>query len=171
VRLIGAISVLALVTVPVALSAADSSTGSSLDGAASADSLSSPLSEKQAALRQAGLTAKLNGTIPAGTKVAKVAKGQYVELAREGEDSILTVLGEFGTATNSAHHGHTGGLPGPLHNQIPQPDRAVDNTTIWAPDFSQSYYNTCCSTTRRAPTRCATSTRSSRRTATRSTAP
>ena len=27
--------------------------------------------------------------------------------------------------------------PAPLHNQIPQPDRSVDNTTIWAPDFSQ----------------------------------
>ncbi len=33
-----------------------------------------------------------------------------------------------------------GGSAGPVHNQIPQPDRAVDNTTIWAPDFSQSYY-------------------------------
>ena len=31
-------------------------------------------------------------------------------------------------------------LPGPLHNQIPQPDRSVDNTTIWTPDFSPSYY-------------------------------
>ena len=33
-----------------------------------------------------------------------------------------------------------GGTAGPLHNQIPQPNRAVDNTTIWAPDFSQAYY-------------------------------
>jgi immune inhibitor A len=33
-----------------------------------------------------------------------------------------------------------GGTPGPLHNQIPQPDRAVDNSTIWAPDFSQAHY-------------------------------
>ena len=31
-------------------------------------------------------------------------------------------------------------IPGPLRNQIPQPDRTVDNTTIWAPDFSQAYY-------------------------------
>ena len=30
--------------------------------------------------------------------------------------------------------------PGPLHNQIPQPDRSVDNTTIWTPDFSKSYF-------------------------------
>ena len=25
-----------------------------------------------------------------------------------------------------------------MHNQIPQPDRSVDNTTIWAPDFNQT---------------------------------
>ena len=33
-----------------------------------------------------------------------------------------------------------GGTAGPLHNQIPQPNRAVDNTTIWNPDFSPAYY-------------------------------
>ena len=32
---------------------------------------------------------------------------------------------------------HYGGTAGPLHNQIPQPDRTVDNTTIWSPDFSR----------------------------------
>jgi len=26
------------------------------------------------------------------------------------------------------------------HNTLPEPDRAVDNTTIWVPDFSQGYY-------------------------------
>src|SRR5262245_2238782 len=144
-RFIGAISVLALMmTVPAAFSAAGNNTSSLKEGAPSADGLTSPLSEKQAALKQAALTGQLNGTIPTGVKVAKVAKGQYVELAREGEDSILTILGQFGTLTATTHgHGaiHGGGLPGPLHNQIPQPNRAVDNTTIWAPDFSQSYYN------------------------------
>ena len=33
-----------------------------------------------------------------------------------------------------------GGTPGPVHNQIPQPDRTVDNTTIWSPDFTRAYY-------------------------------
>ena len=52
---------------------------------------------------------------------------------------------EFGTAQATHNHGgaapiNHGGAPGPLHNQIPQPDRAVDNTTIWTPDFSKSYY-------------------------------
>ncbi len=35
--------------------------------------------------------------IAEGASVAKVGKGQDVELERTGEDSIWTVLGEFGT--------------------------------------------------------------------------
>ena len=102
------------------------------------DNLSHPLGDKQEALRQAALEKVAKGEIPKGTKVGKLAKGQYVELAREGEDSILTVLGEFGSSINPTY----GGSAGPARNQIPQPDRATDNTTIWAPDFSQSYYTT-----------------------------
>ncbi len=100
----------------------------------SGDVAYSPLADKQNGLRQDGLQAKLTGK--ASGKVHKAANGQYVELAREGEDAILTILGEFGNSINPI----TGGTPGPLHNHIPQPDRSVDNTTIWAPDFSQSYY-------------------------------
>ena len=81
-----------------------------------------------------GLDAKLHGKFT--EKVHQVANGQYVELAREGEDKIWSVLGEFGNAIVQPQ----GGTPGPLHNQIPQPDRTVDNTTIWAPDFTQAYY-------------------------------
>ena len=103
---------------------------------AGTDNLSHPLGEKQEALRQVALEKVAKGEIPKGTKVGKVAKGQYVELAREGEDSILTILGEFGNGINPV----TGGTPGPLHNQIPQPDRSTDNITIWAPDFSPAHY-------------------------------
>ena len=46
------------------------------------------------------------------------------------------MLGQFGDSINPTY----GGSAGPARNQIPQPDRATDNTTIWAPDFSQSYY-------------------------------
>jgi immune inhibitor A len=100
------------------------------------DYLTTPLSEKQAALRAVGLQKLASGELPKGTKVAQVAKGQYVELAREDEDSIWTVLGEFGTQINPTH----GGAAGPLHNEIPEPDRSVDNTTIWTADFSQAYF-------------------------------
>ncbi len=102
------------------------------------DDLRSPLADKQRALRSAALNKVVAGkaTAVGDNKVVKVAKGQYVELARQGEDSIWTVLGEFGTQVNPAY----GGTPGPVHNQIPQPDRTVDNTTIWSPDFTRAYY-------------------------------
>ena len=109
------------------------------------DYMSSPQADKQTALRQKGLEKLLDGKVtPKGdNKVVRVAKGQYVELARTGEDSILTVLGEFGTAPATNHpasHGNHGGGPGPLHNTIPEPDREVDNSSIWVDDFSEAYY-------------------------------
>jgi len=91
------------------------------------DDLSSPLSEKQRGLRATAVEQVLSGeaTAQGDNKVVQVAKGQYVELGREDTDAIWTVLGEFGD------------LP---HNSIPAPDRSVDNTTIWAQDFSQPYF-------------------------------
>ena len=53
-----------------------------------------PKGDQKRLLRQKGLQAKLQGK--AAGKVHQVAKGQYVELEREGEDLIWTVLGEFG---------------------------------------------------------------------------
>lgn len=101
---------------------------------ANTDNPSHPLGDAQAVLKQKGIEAKINGK--ATGKVHEVARGQYVELAREGEDSIWTVLGEFGNLVHPSY----GGSPGPLHNQIPEPDRTVDNSTIWAPDFNRAHY-------------------------------
>jgi immune inhibitor A len=96
------------------------------DIGANTDNPSHPLGDEQAALTEVGVQQKLAGK--ADGPVAEVAKGQFVELEREGEDSIFTVLSQFGTDY------------GPLHNNIPAPDRSVDNTTIWAPDFNEAYY-------------------------------
>lgn len=98
---------------------------------------------KQRALRQQGLQAKAKGQNVG--KVYKVANGQYAQLAFEGEDKIFTLLGQFGNGTPTHNHGalgtiNHGGTPGPLHNQIPEPDRNVDNTTIWTADFNQQHY-------------------------------
>ncbi len=100
----------------------------------SGDVAYSPLAAKQDGMRQAGLAAQAKGQTSG--KVYKGANGQYVQLAREGEDVIWALLGEFGTDTRAPY----GGPPGPLHNQIPQPDRNVDNTTIWDANFSQQHY-------------------------------
>jgi immune inhibitor A len=98
------------------------------------DNPSHPLGERQAALKQKALAKKLNGK--AWGKTHEVARGQYVELAREGEDTIWTVLGQFGNSISPTY----GGTAGPQRNQIPQPNRALDNTTIWTADFSESYF-------------------------------
>jgi immune inhibitor A len=87
------------------------------------DNRPDPLTTKQAELKEKALEAKLNGK--AYGKTHEVARGQFVELAREGEGVIWTVLGEFAD------------FP---HNNIAEPDRAYDNTTIWVPDFSRDYF-------------------------------
>ncbi len=87
------------------------------------DNKPDPLTTHQLELKEKALEAKLNGKSSGRTH--EVARGQYVELSRTGEGALWTVLGEFAN------------LP---HNTMPQPDRAVDNTTLWVPDFSRDYY-------------------------------
>ncbi|MHB0980907.1 MAG: immune inhibitor A domain-containing protein [Thermoleophilia bacterium] len=84
-----------------------------------------PLTTKQDALRQAALQRDVNAKGKAYGKVAQMNGGMYVELAREGEDPVWTVLGEFSDLK---------------HNTIAKPDRAVDNSTLWQPNFSRDYY-------------------------------
>ncbi len=75
-------------------------------------------------------------------------KDQYVELSRETTDRVFVLLVEFG---NDRHPDYpdqdtdpdTPGparFDGPLHNEIPEPDRTVDNSTIWHPDFDRQYF-------------------------------
>ncbi len=87
------------------------------------DNRPDPLTTKQLNLKEQAMEAKLNGK--AYGKTHEVARGQFVELEREGEGVLWTVLGEF---------------PDLAHNTMPEPDRTVDNTTIWSPDFSRDYY-------------------------------
>ncbi len=83
-----------------------------------------PLTERARALRAVALEAKLNGKAYGKTK--EVARGQFVELQRQGEGAVWTVLGEFSD------------FP---HNNIAAPDRTVNNTTLWVPDFSRAHYD------------------------------
>lgn len=82
-----------------------------------------PKGQKQRELRQKGLQAKLKGN--ARGKTHEVAKGQYVELERTGEDSIFSILVDYSNFPR---------------NNIEEPDRSVNNTTIWTDDFSRDHY-------------------------------
>ncbi len=87
------------------------------------DNKPDPLTTAQLELKEQALEAKLNGK--AYGKTHEVAQGQYVELERDGEGALWTVLGEFADFA---------------HNTMPEPDRAVNNTDLWVPDFSRDYY-------------------------------
>ncbi|TDB82195.1 immune inhibitor A domain-containing protein [Micromonospora sp. KC721] len=132
--------------------------------------LPNPLETKRRALRQEGLSEVLSGKAKAqrinGSTVVKVGKtqaegrsartfaastptqDQYVELSREKTDRIFVILAEFGNDrhpnfpdkdTDPATPGPTT-FDGPLHNQIPKPNRAVDNSTVWQADYSADYF-------------------------------
>jgi immune inhibitor A len=116
----------ALLVVPFAGAALARSSGIGGDPAVTgrSDDRSGPQDVKQDLLRQTALQAELNGK--AAGKTYQVARGQFVQLARTGEGAIWTVLGEFA----DYHH----------NEMIAKPDRNVDNTTIWVPDFNRSHF-------------------------------
>jgi immune inhibitor A len=87
------------------------------------DDRQDPLTQTQRNLRMKALQASLRGK--AFGKTHEVARGQYAELARQGEDPVWTVLGDFGDLS---------------HNSIAEPDRSVDNSTIWTADFDRDYF-------------------------------
>jgi hypothetical protein len=83
----------------------------------------------------------------------KKDKGQYVKLREEGSDRIFVVLAEFGDNRHPSYCDSTDaaacafpsdGSPltydGPGHNEIPKPNRAVDNTTLWQADYNKAHY-------------------------------
>ena len=98
------------------------------------DNLPHPLGKQQSGQRQLALQQVLRTATPAG--VVQLGPNEFVQLEREDEDSILTILGEFGNRVHPSY----GGAQGPRKNTIPEPDRSVDNTTIWTEDFNRDYY-------------------------------
>jgi len=113
---------------------------------AKSDDLKSPLSEKQRALRATAVQQVIKGTAKIETKggqqVINVGKGQYVEYAVNREESIFTILSDFGNAMKKGIRGSGG----PLNNQIVAPDRVWDgsatdnNSTYWTANFDKAHY-------------------------------
>ncbi|GAA1569100.1 MULTISPECIES: immune inhibitor A domain-containing protein [Kribbella] len=135
------------------------------EAAPAPDELSSPLEDKRRELRQEALTKVINGQATPeqrngstvvnlgakatnNTKTAKRKADQYVELSREKTDRIFVVLAEFGNERHpnypdkdtSPNFPGPARFDGPLHNEIPAPDRSVDNSTVWQADYSRQHY-------------------------------
>ncbi|NGO14667.1 M6 family metalloprotease domain-containing protein [Streptomyces sp. HC44] len=102
--------------------------------------LKGPLTERQEALREEALKRVISGDATvkdrSGSQVVKLDDGKYVELGREKTDQIFTILVEFGDKIDSRY----GGTPGPLHNQIAEPDRSENNSTAWQADYNQKHF-------------------------------
>ncbi len=122
-RVLLIMALLLLSIVPAAVAAPVASAGiDDPQPAPQEDNLPDPLTTKQLELKQQALEAKLNGK--AYGKTGEVARGQFVQLSLEGTGMVWTVMGEFADLD---------------HNLIPEPDRTVDNTTLWVPDFSKAH--------------------------------
>lgn len=111
--------------------------------------LPGPFTEKVAAEQKAATEQLLAGTAKVeqhgGSSSVKLGRDKYVELARERTDKIFTILVDFGDQVDSTTKlpdgsAKYGGTPGPAHNKIQQPDRAVNNSTAWQADYNQQHY-------------------------------
>ncbi|WP_285830177.1 immune inhibitor A domain-containing protein [Streptomyces meridianus] len=118
--------------------------------------LEGPFSKQQKAARQEALTQVLSGDAKAeqrgSSKVVKLDKNKYVELAREKTDKIFTILVDFGDKVDDTTMYDPdgdgpepavkkfGGEPGPMHNSIAEPDRSKDNSTAWQEDYNKEHY-------------------------------
>ncbi|UGY91661.1 immune inhibitor A [Streptomyces gobiensis] len=101
--------------------------------------LEGPLTQQQNAQRQAAMQKLASGKKPQtrnGSKVMKLGKDKYVEMEQAKTDKIFTILAEFGEKIDDRF----GGDPGPLHNEIAEPDRSDNNTTLWKKDFNRDHF-------------------------------
>jgi len=145
----------------------DSAAGKASNPTPFVDDLPNPLGDKQREMRTEALSGLLTGEVTAeqrgASTVAKVNTGkssskgfgpffkkkdQYVELARETTDRVFVILADFGTQRHPSYPDQdtdptTPGpatFEGPAKNSIPEPDRTMDNSTKWQPDFSADYF-------------------------------
>ncbi|HEY0461875.1 MAG TPA: immune inhibitor A domain-containing protein [Pyrinomonadaceae bacterium] len=101
------------------------------------DNFKSPKAAERDKRRQEALKQKIAGKKING-KVQQVAKGQYVEMSLERNDRVFVILAEYGNQTAT-----TAGIPtynGPIHNEMPEPNRALDNNTIWQADYDRAHF-------------------------------
>ena len=125
------------------------------------DEVSNPYEDKRRALREQALNLVLNGQarpekrgastvvrLSGSSGPSTTTGGRFAELRREKVDKVFVVLAEFGNErhpdfpdidTDPATPGPVV-FDGPMHNAIPEPDRSVDNSTIWQPNYDRAHF-------------------------------
>ncbi|WP_436501283.1 immune inhibitor A domain-containing protein [Actinokineospora sp. HUAS TT18] len=122
------------------------------------DELPNVFEDERRGLRQKALSDVLAGrvnpekrgqsTVAAAQVDHTTAGRQYAELNRTGTDKVFVLLVEFGNERHASYPDRdtNASIPGPerfdgpVHNEIPEPDRAVDNTTPWQADYSREHF-------------------------------
>ena len=121
--------------------------------AARPDNRPGPFTERQNARRKAAMDLILSGKAsPNKDGVIALDTDKYYQAAVSGTGHVFTILSEFGDQGS----GKLGRVPGPLHNEIPKPNRATvdgqanpdynsalptDNSTHWVSNFNTAYYH------------------------------
>ena len=100
------------------------------------DNFKSPQASEQFKRRQEALRQRIASGKTG--RVHKVAKGQYVELEVERNDRVFVLIVEYGNQVSTSPTVPT--FPGPLHNQIAEPNRLLDNSTIWQANYDRDHY-------------------------------
>jgi len=100
------------------------------------DNFKSPQASEAFKRRQEALRQKIAGKKTG--RIHQVAKGQFVELEIERNDRVFVIIVEYGNQTST--NPSVPNFPGPQHNQIAQPDRLIDNSTIWQADYNRDHY-------------------------------
>ncbi len=140
--LTGAAAVACALAVTAPAQAQQSEGSPSSSGASRPDNRPGPKTAEQAKKREKALALLANGKATlkkqqgGGATVALSADpGDVVEFPLDKEDTVFTILAEFGDTGS----GKLGTTPGPLHNAIPEPP-ANDNSTYWVEDFDKAHY-------------------------------
>ncbi|MDC5699132.1 immune inhibitor A, partial [Intrasporangium calvum] len=117
--------------------AAAATTGGERIPAARPDNRPGPLTKTWITQRQEAISLVAQGKAKASSDgVVELADDKFAEVSTVKTDKILTMLAEFGDLSV----GRYGTTPGPLHNEIAEPDRTVNNSNYWQSDFSKAYY-------------------------------
>jgi len=120
---------------------ADPSSERQSAAAAKKDDRPDRLESKRRELNQLAAELVLNGdrvvSDRGGSKAVRVAPGQWAQYGLQSSDQLLSFLVEFGDKKDPRF---PDAPAGPLHNEIPEPDRFTDNSTYWKPDFSRQHF-------------------------------
>jgi M6 family metalloprotease-like protein len=115
--------------------------GADVPSAARVDDRPDAAEAERRALSQKATELVVQGKAPIqnknGTKSVRVAPGQWAQYGVQSSDNILSFLIDFGDKVDARF---PAAQAGPVHNQIPAPDRSKDNSTYWTDDFDRQHY-------------------------------